>query len=74
MKNTIITVLGYPDTFSFITRKELPDFEYGCEVRRSILVKKMKELGVDSPCHGYDEYVVELVEKKYGQEYWQLGS
>lgn len=74
MANTLITVVGYPDTFSFITRQDLPKFKYGCLVRQSILVKKMRELNVYSPSHGYDEYVVENVEKKYGQEFWYLGS
>lgn len=74
MANTLITVVGYPDTFSFITRQKLPEFEYGCEVRNSIVKKKMKELKVYSPCHSYDDYVVAIVDKKYRQEFWHLES
>ena len=74
MSNTIITVVGYPDTFSFITRKDLPNFKFDCPVRRKILHKKMNELQIDSPCHLYSDYGIDRIEKKYGQEFWYLGS
>jgi hypothetical protein len=74
MSNTIITVVGYPDTFSFITRQELPEFEWDCPVRRKILHKKMRELDINSPYHAWTDYGLEQVVKKYGQEFWYLGS
>jgi hypothetical protein len=74
MSNTLITVVGYPDTFSFITRQELPEFDWNCPVRRKILHKKLKELNVDSPYHSWTDYGVDEVVKKYGQEFWYLGS
>jgi len=74
MANTIITVVGYPDTFSFVTRQVLPEFEWNCPVRNKILYKKLRELKIDSPCHGYSEYGLEEIVKKYGQEFWYLGS
>jgi hypothetical protein len=74
MSNTIITVVGYPDTFSFITRQELPEFEWDCPVRRKILHKKMRELDINSPYHAWTDYGLEEVVKKYGQEFWYLGS
>jgi hypothetical protein len=74
MSNTIITVVGYPDTFSFITRQELPEFEWNCPVRRKILHKKMRELDINSPYHAWTDYGVDEVVKKYGQEFWYLGS
>ena len=74
MANTIITVVGYPDTFSFVTRQVLPEFEWNCPVRNKILLKKLRELDIDSPYHGYDDYGVDKVEKKYNQEFWYLVS
>jgi hypothetical protein len=74
MPNTIITVVGYPDTFSFVTRQSLPEFEWNCPVRRKILHKKLKELDVDSPSHAWTDYGVDEVVKKYNQEFWYLGS
>lgn len=74
MSNTIITVVDYPDTFSFVTRQELPEFKFDCPVRTKILHKKLRELDIDSPCHAWTDYRVEQVVKKYGQEFWYLGS
>ena len=74
MANTIITVVGYPDTFSFVTRQTLPEFQWNCPVRNKILLKKLRELDVDSPCHAWTDYGVEIINKKYGQEFWYLGS
>lgn len=74
MPNSIITVVDYPDTFSFITREELPEFEWNCSVRNKILHKKMRELDINSPYHAWTDYGVEEVVKKYGQEFWYLGS
>lgn len=69
-----ITVLDYPQTFSFKVKKELPTFEYGCEERRRILIRQMKRQDIFSPCHLYTDYVVEEVISNGTQEYWRLGS
>ena len=72
-----ITICHYPATFSFTTKVELPTFEYGCEVRTKLAEKAMRRHNISSPCHGYDEYVVECVEidcENPNHEFWQLGS
>jgi hypothetical protein len=74
MSNTIITVVAYPDTFSFVTRQSLPEFKWNCPVRNKILLKQLRKLNVDSPCHLWTDYGVEEIVKKYGQEFWYLGS
>jgi hypothetical protein len=74
---TTITICEYPQTFTFKTRKTLPPFEYGCEVRTKIAQDAMRRHKVSSPSHGYCEYVVEEVctaEFLPNQEYWYLGS
>ena len=76
MKNTIITVIDYPDTFSFVTSEKLPKFKVSDpnNVRHPILLEKLRSLKIDSPCHDYEDYDIEDVEKKYGQEFWYLCS
>ena len=70
-----IKISGYPETFTFETTMALPEFEYGCEVRHREMVKAMEQQKIDSPSHGYDEYVVESIQKtKQGGETWHLGS
>ena len=34
----------------------------------------MYELAVESPCHAYEDYVIEIVRKVRGGEHWYLGS
>lgn len=70
----LIVVMGYPATFSFTTLEDFPPFEYGCEVRRKLLVKELEKQKIPSPCHGYEEYVVETIEQGDGWEQWHLGS
>lgn len=74
---TTITICVYPQTFTFKTKKELPPFEYGCKVRTKLVQSSMKRKKIPSPCHGYDEYVVEQIatcEFIPNEEYWYLGS
>ena len=74
---TKITICHYPQTFSFKTKKELPPFKYGCEIRTKLAEQAMRRHNTHSPCHDYDEYVVEIVDidtEKPNQEFWQLGS
>jgi len=70
-----IIVSGYPATFYFRVKKELPTFTYACEVRQKILLRQFKNQNVYSPCHGYDEYVIFAIEK-FGNEVevWHLES
>jgi len=79
MKQTI-TILDYPQTFSFTTITKLtpfnnddPDVE-SCEVRRKLLLKNLKKYKIDSPCHDYTDYVVEIVYPTDDGEIWFLGS
>lgn len=80
-----IQVKQYPATFEFNIRTELPPFISGttpeghydaemCEVRNDLLLKHMKRLKVNSPCHAYEDYVVEVVTPTLDGEIWQLGS
>lgn len=69
-----IQINNYPSTFSFHTRKKLPEFEYGCQTRVTILHKKMNKLKPDSPYHSYEDFTVEVVYKTPDGEIWQLGS
>ncbi len=72
---TIIKVEIYPATFQFIVDFELPKFEYGCETRGAILSKVMDKLEINSPCHAYEDYIVEGVQTNgVNTEIWQLGS
>lgn len=72
-----ITIEHYPATFSFNTRAKLPKFNrnsYSCKVRQKLLLKNLKKFNIDSPCHAYEDYVVELVHKTSNGEIWRLGS
>lgn len=74
---TTITICDYPQTFSFKTKKELPPFQYGCEIRTKLAQQAMKRHNIYSPCHGWNEYIVEVVDvdtENTNHEYWQLGS
>lgn len=74
---TTITICEYPQTFTFKTKKKLPPFKYGCEVRTKLAHDAMKRYKVSSPSHSYCEYVVEEVCTAHflpNQEYWYLGS
>jgi hypothetical protein len=76
-KMKTITICEYPQTFTFKTKKVLPPFTYGCEIRTKLAEQAMKRHKIDSPCHGYNEYVVEdikVVPFLPNQEYWYLGS
>ena len=74
-KHTTITVVDYPSSFNFITDKPLPEFYYGCEVRTKLLHEAMESQQIESPCHAYDDYIVEAIDiKPNGSEDWQIGS
>lgn len=74
MPNTLITVVDYPETFSFITRQKLPKFSFDCQTRYKILQKKLRQLNVDSAAHDWKDFNIEQVVEKYGQEFWYLGT
>ena len=38
------------------------------------ILKKMYQLNVPSPCHAYEDYVIEHVQQFTYGEYWHLGS
>jgi hypothetical protein len=70
-----ISVIGYPSTFKFTVSKPFKPFNYDeDDGRNKILLKKMYELSVESPCHAYEDYVIEIVRKVRGGEHWFLGS
>ena len=69
-----ITIQEYPATFYFDVRKDLPDFDDYCKVRQEILLRQFKRQNIDSPCHGYNEYVISMVEPILGGEIWILSS
>jgi hypothetical protein len=69
-----IIIQDYPATFFFDVRKELPEFNDSCDVRQEILLRQLKRQNIDSPCHSYNEYVVEMVEPILGGEIWIIGS
>jgi hypothetical protein len=69
-----IIIQDYPATFHFDVRKDLPDFDDYCKVRQEILLRQFKKQNIDSPCHGYNEYVIEMVEPIFDGEIWILGS
>ena len=74
---TKITICEYPQTFTFKTKKVLPPFTYGCKIRTMLAEQAMKRHKIYSPCHGYNEYVVEIVITAGlppNEEYWYLGS
>ncbi len=70
----LICIYDYPTTFSFHVRKDLPDFQEHCEIRQEILLRQLRKQKVDSPCHSYNEYVVEMVEPFLHGEIWIIGS
>ena len=69
-----IIIQHYPATFYFDVRKDLPEFDGYCPVRQEILLRQLRRQKIDSPCHSYTDYVVEIVEPILGGEIWQLGS
>jgi hypothetical protein len=69
-----IIIQDYPATFFFDVRKDLPEFDEQCEVRDEILLRQLRRQNIDSPCHSYNEYVVEMVEPILGGEIWIIGS
>jgi hypothetical protein len=72
-----ITVKDYPSTFSFTIDDDLPEFdeeEEYCEVRTEILHEMMHCMQIPSPCHLYEDYVVQVVEITEEGETWYLGS
>jgi hypothetical protein len=73
-KAMMIRVVGYPDTFTFKTDVKLPPFKSGCKVREKILHENMELLQVRSPSHAYEDYIVEVIEKRGFFEFWHLGS
>lgn len=44
------------------------------QVRNRLLIKNMKKLRINSPCHVYEDYIVETVIKTENGEIWHLGS
>ena len=70
-----ISIIGYPCTFKFTVSKPFKPFNYDeDDGRNELLLKKMYELAVESPCHAYEDYVIEIVRKVRGGEHWYLGS
>lgn len=75
-----ITIKYYPQTFSFNTITKLPPFNNDdpdyeiCEVRQRLLLKNLKKYKIDSPCHLYTDYIVEIVYPTDDGEIWFLGS
>jgi hypothetical protein len=63
--------IDYPTNFSFKTRKTFTNNDE----RTNYLHQVLRRNKVDSPCHGYDEYVVEEIEPIGDtREYWVIGS
>jgi hypothetical protein len=63
--------IDYPTEFSWKTKKTFSNNAERTEYVRQVLKRKK----VESPCHDYDDYVVEFtksIKPKY--EYWILGS
>ena len=75
-KTKTIKVDGYPAHFSFEVDIDLPEFdeERGCSLRTHIVHQEMYAQNIDSPCHMYEDFVVESVEIVSGGEVWGLGS
>lgn len=70
-----ITVKDYPCTFSFTVLRDFNPFSnIDQDGRSEILLKKMYEMDVHSPCHEYEDYVIENVRRVRGGEHWYLGS
>ena len=69
-----VIVVEYPDTFSFKTDVEFPKFKYGCKIRTILLHLELLKNKIHSPCHYYDDYIVESIEIKNDIEYWYIGS
>jgi len=69
-----ILILDYPTNMTFQVRKDLPEFDEYCEVRQEILLRQFKRQNIDSPCHGYNEYVIEAVVPMKDSEIWIIGS
>lgn len=82
---TKVKIVSYPTDFEFVTNIALPKFissgtvgvDYDCEmceVRNQLLHINMKLQKINSPCHAYEDYVVEVVTKTEDGEIWRLGS
>ena len=74
LAETLIEVVGYPATFHLNTFEKLPKFSGRCKVRDRLLLEALIKLEIDSPCHAYEDYTVERVDKKGRIEFWHLGS
>jgi hypothetical protein len=64
--------IDYPTELCFKTKFEFNNNEE----RTNFLIKKLRNKKVDSPCHNYEDYVVEYTEKIRGEgyEYWAVAS
>jgi len=63
--------IDYPTNFSFKTKKTFTTNEE----RTQHLQQVLRRNKVESPCHGYNEYVVEDITWVFAQsEYWIVGS
>ena len=64
--------IDYPTNLSFKTKKTFASNEERTKHLHQVLRRKK----VESPCHDYTDYVVEMVEpNKYGSfEFWIIGS
>jgi len=70
-----ISVIEYPCSFQFKVDKPFKTFNYDeDDGRNKVLLKKMYEMGVQSPNHAYEDYCIEIVRKVRGGEHWYLGS
>jgi hypothetical protein len=74
-KVTRIWIEDYPATFVFSTVAKLKPFKYGCKQRGAILLRALYRKGIKSPCHAYEDYIVESVRvSAKNEETWFLGS
>jgi hypothetical protein len=63
--------IDYPTNFSFKTRKTFTSNEERTKYLHQVLRKNK----VESPCHGYNEYVVEDITWVFAEsEFWIIGS
>lgn len=71
-----ITIKDYPCTFSFEIDRGLPKFKLDQDecLRTEIVREEMRKQKIDSPCHSYDDYIVEMVKETKDGEIWYLGS
>ena len=69
-----IIIEVYPINMTFYTKKRLPIFQYGCEVRTALLHKMMQGALYTAP-HIVTDFIVEYVTRVSEDcEIWDIGS